>query len=155
MRRHHIGQLFRGFMMRHRQVMVGRRKVLRLLASHRVPVHEKAQVRFGQALSEPVVLVDQRGNDGLNRLQMLQHDGAMFLSGLGIESDRRAHIREVNGRRITPLRSDTMVHTASDRYDRRQGQDPGASIQPHSHGPIRRWEATTSLIPSCPDLVNR
>ena len=50
-------------------------------------------MRFGQALSEPVILVGQRRNDRLNRLSVLEHDGAMFLSGIGIEPDRRAHIR--------------------------------------------------------------
>jgi len=124
-------------MMRHRQVMVGRRKILRLLASHRVSVHEKPQVRFGQALSEPVILVGQRCNDRLNRLQMLEHDGAMFLSGVGIELDRRAHIRQMNRRHTIDAGCSLRLRAAA-RKERREEHQWNSGLSNHDPSLVAR-----------------
>jgi len=73
------GEFFRSFMVGYGQVVIGRRKAFWLLTCHRLAMHEEAEMRFGQAFRQLVILYDERIHDHLDCFQMLQHDRAMRL----------------------------------------------------------------------------
>ena len=88
-------QFLRGFVVCHGQIVIGRRKLLRVLLRHRLSMHKETKMRFGEPTCKLVVLFDQGVHNHLDRFQMLEHDRTVRfrirwrerkeLSGIGSE----------------------------------------------------------------------
>ncbi len=79
--------------MRHGQIVVGRRKVLRLLSSHHLAMSKKPEVGFGQAFRQLVILLHQRIGDHLDGFEVLHHHPSMLVLGWGREKNCRPRVR--------------------------------------------------------------
>ena len=67
-------QFLRGFVVCHGQIVIGGRKLLRVLLRHRLSMHKETKMRFGEPTCKLVVLFDQGVHNHLGRFQMLEHD---------------------------------------------------------------------------------
>jgi len=96
MRRHYATQFLGGLMMRHREVVISRGKPFWLLFRHHLlPVHKKSEMRLGKPLRAFEILFNDGRDNGLDGLQVLQHDGPMLTARLGGYRDRDPGIGKV------------------------------------------------------------